>query len=224
MLGRKHPYGVMILYKFYYDKKHKIMSITKISLENKNDSSCISAINISKSRVLKTTIKKIAEYWIENTNIHESELNFDWADAYTNCWNCGDDKYSKSQKKVFLQRCHIIPHALGGSDTPNNYVLLCKQCHAEAPNIANTDDMWDWIKSNRVPYSIYGTYRINKALIMFEQREGESFFEKIVKKENFDIKNVNNLLSNSKNTINSHGFDKYNVSSWYYLLKHIAYN
>ena len=81
--------------------------------------------------------------------------------------------------------------------------------------------MWDWIKSNRVPYSIYGTYRINKALIMFEQKEGESFFEKIVKKENFDIKNFNNLLGN---TINYHGFDKYNVSSLYYFLKHIADN
>ena len=197
------------------------MSIEKTSLENKNDSSCISASNIGKPRVDKTTIKQIADYWIENTNINESELNFDWADAYTNCWNCGDYKYSKSLKKIFLERCHIIPRALGGLDTPSNYVLLCKNCHAEAPNIANTNDMWDWIKSNRVPYSIYGTYRINKALIMFEQKEGESFFEKIVKKENFDIKNFNNLLGN---TINYHGFDKYNVSSLYYFLKHIADN
>ena len=49
------------------------------------------------------------------------KLGLEWDDKDI-CWGCGF-------KTEYLQRCHIIPHSLNGVDEPNNYVLLCKQCH-----------------------------------------------------------------------------------------------
>ena len=169
-------------------------------------------------RQIKTTLKQISDYWVKNNNISEAELNFDWSDSYTHCWNCGDNKYRKSKLTPSLERCHIIPDALGGSDLPNNYVLLCKECHAEAPNTSNHKDMWDWIKSNFIPASLYGTYKIRKALVMFKEKEGYSFFDKAIM-----IKNFNNVLEKEFRKINTHGL-KYNVVTYYYMLKSIVKN
>lgn len=44
----------------------------------------------------------------------------------------------------------------GGEDAPENLVLLCKMCHAEGPNVADPDVMWDWIRAYGVP--LYDTF------------------------------------------------------------------
>lgn len=166
-------------------------------------------------RTDKTTIKQIADYWVENNNIDEQELNFDWADAYTHCWNCGDNKYRTTTNKPSLERCHIIPHSLGGNDSPDNYVLLCKECHQEAPNIRNSNDMWDWIKSNYIPFSLYGTYTIRKALVMFKQKEGYSFFDKAV-----NLNNLNEIICAEFKNISTH-MRTVNTTTYYYMFKSI---
>jgi hypothetical protein len=166
------------------------------------------------NREIKTSIKKISEYWIKNNNICETVLNFDWIDSNTNCWNCGDNK--ETSKGVKLERCHIIPHSLGGLDVASNYVLLCKDCHKEAPNISNKNDIWDWIKSNYIPFSVYDTYKIRKALVIFKQKEGFSFFSKAIK-----INNLQEVLINEFKTISNHGFDKINEITYYYYFKNI---
>jgi len=33
-----------------------------------------------------------------------------------------------------VERCHLVPHALGGADSPANLVLLCGRCHRDAPD------------------------------------------------------------------------------------------
>ena len=166
----------------------------------------------------KTTLKQIADYWIKNNNIDETQLNFDWSETHTHCWNCGDNKYRKSKKTASLERCHIIPHALKGEDKPNNYVLLCSECHAEAPNTSEPNDMWDWIKSNYIPLSLYGTYKIRKALVMFKEKEGYSFFDKAI-----NIKDFNNAINSEMSKIGTHGI-KYNIVTYYYMLKNIIKN
>lgn len=52
---------------------------------------------------IKTTIKQAVDYWANI--IDECDLSVDWAEADTHCWRCGCQKN--------LQRCHIIPDALG---------------------------------------------------------------------------------------------------------------
>ncbi len=166
----------------------------------------------------KTTLKQIADYWVKNNNINETQLNFDWSESHTHCWNCGDNKSSKSKKRPSLERCHIIPRSLNGSDIPSNYVLLCKECHSQAPNTSYENDMWEWIKSNYIPFSFYGTYKIRKALVMFKDKEGYSFFDKAIK-----IKNLNNAFNLELSKISTHGF-KFNVVTYYYMLKSIIKN
>jgi len=95
---------------------------------------------------IKTTKKQILEYHYENTD--ECGMGADASEWHSHCWRCGHEKDT--------QRCHIIPYALGGEDIPSNYVLLCAECHSEAPNVKDKDYMMKWIK--RTSISSYNTY------------------------------------------------------------------
>ena len=67
------------------------------------------------------------------------------------CWACGTWRSSwTSWHKASLERCHIVPHALGGTNDPSNYVLLCKDCHLESPDTPHREAMLTWIR-NRPP-------------------------------------------------------------------------
>lgn len=95
-------------------------------------------------RTIKTTIAEAVDYWSR----HQSEcgLSVDWAEAHERCWRCGCERD--------IERCHIVPDALGGPDAPENIVLLCKRCHAEWPNVKDPEIMWDWLKAYAVPFMI----------------------------------------------------------------------
>lgn len=105
---------------------------------------------------IKTTMREIAKYW--ETRVDECELSVDWREAESHCWRCGC--------KRRLQRCHIIPAALGGKDESENMVLLCERCHAENPNVGDSEIMWDWIKAYNT--SCYGTFWDIQALKEYE--------------------------------------------------------
>ena len=87
----------------------------------------------------KYTIRNIVDYW--SKNIDNSEIDIPWENAHMLCWSCGI--------KSNLQKCHIIPHALGGKGKPSNLVLLCINCHKENPNVNSYNGYWDWLKSRK---------------------------------------------------------------------------
>ena len=116
---------------------------------------------------METSIKEIVDYWV--TQKSEVGMSVDWAEATFLCWRCA---YKRN-----LQRCHIIPRSLGGTDEPSNLVLLCGQCHAEAPNVADPDFMWHWLKAHAVPF--YGTYWQLRGLKEYELIFGRKPFEGI---------------------------------------------
>jgi hypothetical protein len=189
---------------------------------------------MSKSRQIKTSIKAIVKYWEEQDlndqteNIKdrlwdECNLNFDWSDAEICCWNCGE--------KLRLQRCHIIPHSLGGVDKPSNYVLLCNECHREAPNVNSSDAMWDWIRSNKLQgvEQLIG-YRMAQALKLFQIRSGKSYTDTIndfIKEKNISNDAVNKLTEFIKqsgtaffdNYCSTHWGDGFNIETRYFFLK-----
>lgn len=105
-----------------------------------------------KRRPTARWITDAVAYW--ETRVDECDLGSDWAEAHERCWRCG---YKRK-----LQRCHIVPFSLGGSETSDNIVALCSQCHAEAPDVCDQNEMWDWIKRTRV--SLYDTYWTRRAL------------------------------------------------------------
>jgi hypothetical protein len=151
--------------------------------------------------------KQIAKYHMSNSTINETELNFDWSEAETHCWKCGREM-SKN-----LQRCHIIPASLGGSNEPDNFVLLCSRCHSLAPNINNPDVMWEWLKEpGCAKFSLYNSYDTVKALEMYEKEFGNSFFEDAFKQDDF----MNRLRDGFKN-ISVHA-GRLNASTLYYLM------
>ena len=86
------------------------------------------------------------------------------------CWACGtkidgiyklktyDDMLKNNVEKIWdtaavrkhLQRCHIVPHALGGADDdPSNYFLLCDKCHAESPDTMEPSYFLRWVYKKR---------------------------------------------------------------------------
>lgn len=109
--------------------------------------------------------RAIVEYWASRRD--ESRLSVDWGDAERLCWRCAQEWR--------LQRCHIVPRSLGGADTASNLVLLCGQCHAEAPNVADSEFMWAWRIAHAA--SFYGGYWLNRGLREFEFAFGRPAFQ-----------------------------------------------
>lgn len=165
-------------------------------------------------REIKTSIKKIAEYWSKNSKIPEEDLMFDWDIEYCSChcWNCGD-------KRSTPQRAHIIPHILGGKDVTSNYVLLCGECHAEAPNVNCKDAMWDWIKHNKKFFGLEDTYKIQDALARFKEKNSYSFIKLSV--EMRDVETLCNDLKEEYKKIGVHG-SKITTSSLVYLFESLS--
>ena len=104
----------------------------------------------------RTTISEIVDYWA--ARVDECNLSIDWAEAEEYCWRCGSPKD--------LTRCHIIPHSLGGNDEPSNYVLLCRACHEEAPNVADPEIMWDWLTAHKSP--LYKSFWVIEGMREYE--------------------------------------------------------
>lgn len=122
---------------------------------------------------MKTTHDEIADYWSHHQD--ESGLSVDWAEAKELCWRCAQGRQ--------LQRCHIVPRSLGGSESPSNLVLLCSQCHSEAPNVSDPEFMWVWLRAHAA--SLYGTYWHERALTEFKFIYGHPPFIDIKDYESF---------------------------------------
>lgn len=109
---------------------------------------------------------------------HEGDpVIIDWAEP--NCWACGrrairnasdedalQDKcksengefdyqrmWNDARVKSKLNRCHIIPAALGGKDIPSNLFLLCEECHTLSPDTTNPANFFRWVYTRRLDYS-----------------------------------------------------------------------
>jgi hypothetical protein len=59
------------------------------------------------------------------------------------CDNCGSSQN--------VQRHHMHPVQYGGSDSPSNIILLCKDCHEEEHHYEFEEDHWDEGKRKALP-------------------------------------------------------------------------
>ncbi len=59
----------------------------------------------------------------------------------------GNSALYRHWNKLPLERAHIIPHARGGSNRLRNFVLLCPECHKEAPDVVNSYLMLKWLQN-----------------------------------------------------------------------------
>ena len=126
---------------------------------------------MSKRPAIRASRTEIVGYWSQRES--ECGLSVDWAEAHERCWRCS--------RNATLEKCHIIPHALGGTDSPDNLVLLCSRCHSEAPNVADQSFMWIWLR--RYAVSLYDTDWIIRGYEEFERifrRKPFSEFREII--------------------------------------------
>lgn len=102
--------------------------------------------------------REIFDYWKER--LLEIGVFIDWGEP--SCWACGfhyEAKYDIKRpdasweeiflcwEKIPLQRCHIIPRSLGGSDSVGNLFLMCRECHDLAPNTSIPEIFFEWVRS-----------------------------------------------------------------------------
>ena len=156
---------------------------------------------------MDTTHQEIVDYWSK----HQSEcgLSVDWAEAEKLCWRCAH--------KRLLQRCHIIPRALGGDEQPSNLVLLCAQCHTEAPNVADPDFMWVWLRAHAV--SFYGTYWQVRGEWEYEFIYGEKPFANLAHSAEL-LQEVKGILAELFSKASTHwGQGKLNPATWAWIMR-----
>jgi hypothetical protein len=123
---------------------------------------------MAKRKDIKTKIDEIVSYW--ETKVDEGDLSIDFSEAHERCWRCG---YKKT-----LERCHIVPHSLGGKDIPSNYVLLCKRCHIDNPNVSDPEIMWDWLKAYKCEF--YDTFWSIQSMYEYQKIYGISFEKELI--------------------------------------------
>lgn len=107
---------------------------------------------------IRTRRSAIAEYWLGSeegrARLPENEALIDFGEPH--CFACawsatGPDEPPELWRvwnRAALQRCHLIPAALGGEDSPRNLVLLCARCHSEAPDVGDPNYMLNWIAAH----------------------------------------------------------------------------
>lgn len=120
----------------------------------------------------KSISKSGRVYKTDKAGKNAIDVVVDWHEP--ECWACRKfidgiydlktyDKMTDAQiwgsgvVRSYLERCHIVPHALGGSDTdPSNYFLLCKKCHEEAPDTADRKNFLRWVYKKRSNVHLFG--------------------------------------------------------------------
>jgi len=58
----------------------------------------------------------------------------------------GCECYACGVKSKRLERCHIVPHSLGGSAKADNLFLLCGECHQDNPDTIYADLFYRYVK------------------------------------------------------------------------------
>jgi 5-methylcytosine-specific restriction endonuclease McrA len=123
-----------------------------------NNTSCFDEKKSMPSR------SKIAYYWREASHKYFDYL-MDWGEP--SCWGCGTfngkmdievrELYGFEIFKVwgshnYLQRCHIVPKALGGCNCEANLVLLCHRCHKASPDTRDPIHFVNWVRNKKKNY------------------------------------------------------------------------
>jgi hypothetical protein len=138
---------------------------------------------------------EIVDYWKDK--IFKLGLFVDWGEP--SCWVCGfhyGNKYDikrtnagweevlRCWNAIPLQRCHIVPRSLGGSNIPDNLFLMCKECHDLAPNTNIPEIFFQW--ANTQSWYRREMNRIREALTSFGiEEDNYDLIMEIVKSSEF---------------------------------------
>jgi hypothetical protein len=168
---------------------------------------------MAKRKGIKSKFPEIISYW--ETKIYEGDIGVDWCDADERCWRCG--------YKARLEKCHIIPHSLGGVDEVSNLVLLCNRCHKEAPNSTDKECMWEWIKATKVAF--YDIFWAQHGLEEYEKIYNTKIINDLKNVDLTDSKKIRMVVRRSFENVSVHyGTGNYNTSTVASIIKNITKN
>jgi hypothetical protein len=123
---------------------------------------------------------QIFDYWKDR--FRKIGIFIDWGEP--SCWSCrfhygtkydikrsdaGWDQIFDGWNRIPLQRCHIVPRSLGGTDEPSNLFLMCRECHDLAPNTAVPEIFFQWVRAQS--FDKREADKIRDALRAFEMTE-----------------------------------------------------
>lgn len=117
----------------------------------------------------------IFEYWAGKKD-HDDNL---WIldPGEKTCFKCGHMDYEIKKgetlqrfwnKRTGLEKAHIVPHALGGTEEPYNIIFLCSECHAECPDTIDYGANLKWISEHRKGIEIDLAYSFLSSLTQAE--------------------------------------------------------
>ena len=135
---------------------------------------------------IRTKKSAIAQHWLgTDEGLARLPDNEALAWALPACFACGfsgtDDHDAVADWQLWnharLERCHLVPSALGGGDEPSNLVLLCTRCHHDAPNVADPKYMLDWV-ARREPWLSHHLELFARAIDRAQLRETMGAFSR----------------------------------------------
>ena len=98
---------------------------------------------------------EIVDHWKDR--LPKLGITIDWRQP--GCWACGfhygarygikrpDANWQEILRcwnNIPLQRCHIVPRSLGGTNDVANLFLMCRECHDLAPNTSMAEIFFEW--------------------------------------------------------------------------------
>ena len=135
--------------------------------------------------------KQIAEYWCDKYISKDFDIIDSYEEGAEpviadcgepECWACGMFNEKIYQNKMYdallhtknymriwnfpevtyLQKAHILSNMLGGKSIPENYFLLCKECHQESPDFKDTRFFYAYIRHTRANVNRVNHRRYNE--------------------------------------------------------------
>jgi len=156
---------------------------------------------------------KIAEHWATKKK-KPSWLSIDIGEP--TCWGCGEiwgGDYDVSKKttpkeawqKAPLERCHIVPEALGGSSDPSNLFLMCKSCHESSPDTTDPKEFFEWC--HHISSTPMGLSDYYESLVL-ASKMCKVTVEEMAKtiSKGFHLRGSREILSKVYDTAGTHGF------------------
>jgi hypothetical protein len=119
---------------------------------------------------------QIVDHWKDR--LPGLDITIDWRQP--GCWACGfhygaryaikrpDSSWHEILRcwdNIPLQRCHIVPRSLGGTNEAANLFLMCRECHDLAPNTSIPEIFFEWVHAQ--DWDVRESARILAALESF---------------------------------------------------------
>ena len=117
------------------------------------------------------TKAQIADYWKDKTLPNGYPVIVDWYEP--SCWACHDYQCPEEEGELIeqgafntlwnhptynLERCHIHPKALGGSNDVSNLFLMCPTCHKDSPDTTNRELFFEWVSKRTLKDTLKSAY------------------------------------------------------------------